>query len=115
MFLRSVVEVFTKKRELVIGIYFVIHRHSSSLTDAEAYGRPKQQPSFLKSDVLPVFQLLGVALSQKSALGDDNKSTLNRLFQSDPCHAAFKQSTEKTFYYFACNSRSIYAHLFFKL
>lgn len=39
---------------------------------------------------------------KKPALGNDNKSRLNRLFQSDPCHAAFKQGAEKSFYYFAC-------------
>lgn len=47
----------------------------------------------------------------KTALGDDNKSTLNRLLLRDPCHIAFKESAEKSFFHFACNSRSICAHL----
>lgn len=69
-------------------------RHSSSLTDAGTYGRPKQQPSFLRSDVFPLSQLLGVALSPPKK--DDNKSTLNRLLRSNPCQAAFKETAEKS-------------------
>ncbi|TKS90805.1 hypothetical protein D9C73_024938 [Collichthys lucidus] len=65
---------------------------ADEVADAEAYGRPKQQPSFLKSDALPLSQLLGVALSLKPAHGDDNKSTLNRLLRSNPRHAAFTVS-----------------------
>lgn len=53
-----------KKIELVAEIYFDTHR-SIHLAEAEAYGRPKPQPSFFKSDVSPLSQLLGVALSQK--------------------------------------------------
>lgn len=56
-----------KKKERIghWDLFCRTRKHSSSLTDAEAYGRPKQQPSFLKSDVFPLSLLLGIALSLK--------------------------------------------------
>lgn len=54
-------------------------QRSASLTDAEADGQPKQQPSFLKSDAFALAQLLAAALLLESGLGDDQQSALNWL------------------------------------
>lgn len=66
-------------------------KHSSSLPDAEAYGRPKHLPSFLKSDMLPLSQLISGALflNLLLLLWDGNKSTLNR-FNLQPSDAGLK-------------------------
>lgn len=71
--------------------------------------RPEQQLSFLKSDVFSI-PAAWHSNHPKTALRDNNKSTLNRLLQTDSCNTAFKRECCRV-YHFACNSRSIKAHL----